>query len=275
MSENAKYARGLGRAFVGAALFALPLFMTMEMWTLGVAMQPARIFAMLLAFLPVLVALSYFAGFERAFGVTDHLLDAFAAIAVAAISTIIVLVLFGVIKPGITLEEAAGTIAILTLPSAIGALLADKQLGDEDAADVDARSYGAKLFLMAVGGLFVALNVAPTEEMMLIAHQISPWQAILVVLGSLGVLHALLFVADLPGRQERRGDRHALSVFVRYSLAGYALCALISAGLLWCFGRLDGVSLFEGVEFVIVLSFPAALGAGVAQSLIGEKRAGG
>ena len=36
------------------------------------------------------------------------------------------------------------------------------------------------------------------------------------------------------------------------------------------FGRLDGVSILEALEFVIVLSFPAALGAGLAHFVVGE-----
>lgn len=274
LGSNTLYARDLGRALAGAVLFALPLFMTMEMWAFGFTMDRGRLLVMLIAVMPILVGLSYFAGFERAFGLVDHVLDTFAAIAVAAFSAVCVLMLFGVLQWGAPAGEVAGKIAVLTLPGAIGALLAHKQLDDDDggAADAEARSYFAKLFLMSIGAIFIAFNVAPTEEMVLIAHQISPWQAIAIALVSLAALHALLFLAELRGRAERRGDDSALSVFIRYSLAGYGICTAVCAGMLWCFGRLDGVSIFEGIEFVIVLSFPAALGAGAAQFLIGEKR---
>lgn len=273
LGPNTLYARDLGRALAGAALFALPLFMTMEMWAFGFTMDRGRLLVMLIAAMPILVGLSYFAGFERAFGLVDHVLDTFAAIAVAAFSALCVLMLFGVLQWGAPVGEVAGKVAVLTLPGAIGALLAHKQLDDdESAADAKARSYFAKLFLMAIGAIFIAFNVAPTEEMILIAHQISPWQAIGIALISLAALHALLFLAELPGRAERRGDDSFFSVFIRYSLAGYGICAAVCAGMLRCFGRLDGVSIFEASEFVIVLGFPAALGAGAAQFLIGEKR---
>lgn len=62
MSDNAKYAEGLGRALIGASLFALPLYMTMEMWEFGFAMDRLRLAALLAATFPVLVGLSYFAG---------------------------------------------------------------------------------------------------------------------------------------------------------------------------------------------------------------------
>lgn len=276
MSTNADYARDLGRALVGAVLFALPLFMTMEMWSLGFAMDRARLAVMLAALLPALIALSYFAGFERAFGVTDHVLDAFAAIAIAAFAGALVLALLGVLSPRQPLQEIVGKIAVVTFPGAIGALLTDKQLDDGrrrggERKDVE-RSYFARLFLMMIGALFVALNVAPTEEMVLIAYQISPWQSLLLAIVSLAALHALLFWTEFPDRGHWRDEASFVSVLVRYSCAGYALCAASSLFLLWVFGRTDGVGVGEMFEFVVVLSFPAILGAGLAHRVVAEQR---
>lgn len=273
MSSNAVYAQGLGRAFIGALLFASPLFMTMEMWQFGFTMDPLRLVALLIAGFALLVPLSYFAGFERAFGLLDHVLDAFAAIAIAAFTALIVFMLFAVLQPEQPLAEIVAKIAVATFPGAIGALLADKQLGSQrNVSDASDRSYLARLFLMAIGALFVALNVAPTEEMMLIAFQSSPWHIALVIMASVALLHGLLFWVDFPGRDERRGDRSFWSVLLRYSFAGFGLCVLSSFALLWAFGRIDGVGFAEMIEFVAVLSFPAALGAGLAHLVVGEQR---
>lgn len=272
MQTNAAYARGLGRAFVGALLFALPLFMTMEMWEVGAAGDHIRIAALLAVTFPLLVGLSYFAGFEHAFGLVDHLLDAFAAFAVAAVTSAAALALFGVFSSTHSLAGVAGKLAIVTFPAAIGALLADKQLGRK-AADVDneSRRYGVRLFLMLVGALFVALNVAPTEEMVLIAYQISSLQAALLALVSLTLLHTLLFWVDFARRKTPR-RREFWSVLLRLSFAGYAICALASFFLLWVFGRTDGVAAPELTEYVVVLSFAAALGAGLAHVVVAERR---
>ncbi len=272
MSGQAAYAQGLGRAFIGAALFTLPLYMTMEMWTLGFAMDRLRLALLLAVTFPVLIGLSYFAGFERAFGVVAHVLDTCAAIAVAATTSVIVMGLFGVLRFDQPATEWVGKVAVLAFPGALGALLADKQMSG-CAADADAdRSYWGRLFLMGVGALFVALNAAPTEEMMLIAFQISPLQAALLACSSLALLHALLFWADLPGRKARRGDTSFVSVLRRYSFAGYGVCLAVSAFLLWTFGRMDGVSAAEAAEFIVVLAFPAVLGAGLAHFVVGERR---
>jgi len=272
MSASAAYAEGLGRAFVGAALFALPLFMTMEMWQLAFTVDRLRLCTFLLVALPLLVGLSHFAGFERTFGLLDDTLDAFAAIAVSSVAGAVILLLFGAIAPGQPADEIAARIALVSVPGAIGALLADKQLGGDARRGEPDRTYGARLFLMSVGALFVALNVAPTEEMIFIAFQIAPWQAATLAVMSLAVLHALLFWVDFPGRETRRGEHPFWSILLRYSLAGYALCAGVSLFLLWTFGRTDGVGVGELTEFVVVLAFPAALGAGLAHMVVGEQR---
>lgn len=274
MIGNLEYARGLGRAFIGAVLFALPLFMTMEMWQLGFTMERERLIALLAVTFPMLVGLSYVAGFERAFGLVDHVLDAFAAIAIAAFAGTVVLILFGVLAPGQPVQEIVGKIAVVTFPGAIGALLADKQIGksrgheDDDRGD---RSYLVRLFLMCVGALFVALNVAPTEEMVLIAFQISPWQALVLAIASLLLLQVLLYWVDFRGGVFR-GEQSFSGVLFRYAFAGYALCIGASLLLLWAFGRTEGVSVAEVLEFAVVLAFPAVLGAGLAHSVVAEQR---
>ena len=79
---NRDFAVGLARAFGGAIIFSLPIFMTMEMWHLGFYMDRVRLILFLFLGIPLLVGLSHFAGFEATFGWKDDLLDAFVAYAV-------------------------------------------------------------------------------------------------------------------------------------------------------------------------------------------------
>lgn len=272
MKTNAKYARGLGRASVGALLFALPLYMTMEMWEVGATGDPIRMAVLLIAAFPLLVGLSYFAGFERAFGLVDHVLDAFAAFAVAVCISALALTLFGVFTLDEPIASLTGKIAIVSFPAAIGALLASKQLGQRASDNDGDRTYGARLFLMLVGAVFIALNVAPTEEMVLIAHRISPLQATLLALVSLALLHTLLFWVDFAGGERARGRQEFWSVLLRYSSAGYAICVAASVFLLWVFGRTEGAALDGIAQYAVVLSFAASLGAGLAHVVVSERR---
>src|SRR3546814_12353885 len=72
------------------------------------------------------------------------------------------------------LDEVLGKIALQSVPASIGALLGRAQLGGEHAKPAKGTEqaiYGNELFLMGVGALFLGLNVAPTEEMVLIRSE--------------------------------------------------------------------------------------------------------
>jgi len=266
---NAEYAGGLLRALLGAMVFALPLLMTMEMWELGASMDRLRLALLLLVTFPMLVALSFYAGFERTFSIIDNILDAFAALAVSVIGCATVLAVFGEIGPGIAWRDVVGKIAALSFAAAIGALLADKQFNDAAAQDdaTHRKDHGtiSRLFVMAIGAIFLALNIAPTEEVVPLASAMSPLQSIALAVISLVALHAILTGVDHEEGVSVAGR------FFRRTLAGYGVCLLMCGYILWTFGRADNVSLAETASRIVVLAFPAALGAGAARLLLGER----
>ncbi|OYX31462.1 MAG: hypothetical protein B7Y99_10005 [Caulobacterales bacterium 32-69-10] len=265
------YARGLGRAFGGALLFALPLFMTMEMWWLGgFAVPRERLLLFVVASLPMLVGLAYFAGFEKTSNLLDDGLDALAAYGVGFLLSLAALGLLGAIFAGDALPADLGCVALCAVPAAIGALLATTQFSSRDGQGAERRScnYPGALFLMGVGAVFLAFNIAPTEEVALISYRMGPWRALALVVASIALLHVIVFLVGFPGQDRRRGARTPIQRLAVYTLPGYAICLLLSAYCLWTFGRLDGVGLGERVTMIAVLSFPAALGAATARLVI-------
>lgn len=262
------YVRGLVRAFGGALLFALPLLMTMEMWWLGgFTMDRTRLLIFLAASLPMLLGLSYYVGFEPTFDLLDEVLDALAAFAVGFLLSAVALALFGVLDPSLTPADLVGKIALCTVPAAIGALLAGKQFAANgmDRQRPGHAGIGAALFLMAVGAVFLAFNVAPTEEIILISHLMGPVHALLLMVASVLVLHGFVYALGFPGQDRRREVGGFRRAFLSYTVPGYAIALAISAYCLWTFGRLDGVALHEQATMVVVLGFPAALGAATAR----------
>jgi putative integral membrane protein (TIGR02587 family) len=186
---------------------------------------------------------------------------------VSAAACLGVLLMFGQITAATPLMEMAGKLVVLSFGASIGALLADKQFNDEKSdEDTQApqRTFGSRLFVMAVGAIFLALNVAPTDEVEIIASSIMPSQAILLALVSFAALYLIVTVAD------PEVARAPWPVQLRRSFAGYGICLALAGATLWVFGRLDGVALNEAVEFVIVLAFPASLGAGAARLILGS-----
>lgn len=267
LARELSYAKDLGRAFGGALLFILPLLMTMEMWGFGIFMDRARMLAFIAAALPLLVGLAYYAGFSARRGPLNAVLDTAAALAVGFITAIVLLLLFGVITPQTTAESAMGQVAIQAIPGAIGALLARRQLagGGQAEGNEDEASYAGELFLMAVGALFLAINVAPTEEMILIGYKATPWHAIAILCASVILLHVVVFNAGFAGQEDQ--DKPVMAFF-HFTLPGYAIALGVSLFTLWAFGRTYGEDLAGIVNTAVVLGLPAAIGAGAARLLV-------
>jgi putative integral membrane protein (TIGR02587 family) len=272
MGESSEGGRGhdfrldLVHDFGGALLFSFPLLMTMEMWWLGFYMERPRLALFLaLAFVTV-VGLSYFEGGEETFKI--ELLDALVACAAGYTVAAVMLVLFGIIKPGMSADEVVGKISLHAVPGSIGAILARRLLEVEETRKEKRRrqGYGAKIFLAGVGAVFLAFQLAPTEEMVLIGHRMTGWHAAALAVVSLCVMQAFFCAVERRGRVFSAD--FFWGVFLRLTVVGYAVALLISLYVLWTFGRLDGAAAEEVLLATLVLGFPAALGASAARLIL-------
>jgi len=270
-SDNQRFAIALARAFGGAIIFSLPMLMTMEMWALGSSLDPVRLALFVVTMIPLLVGLSHFGGFEPTFDWIDDTVDAFVALAVGFVTSAAVLALFDEIGPEMSRGELLGKIALQAVPGSIGALLAEGQLGQRDAqaeSELTHAGYWGELFLMAVGALFLALNVAPTEEMVLLAYKMSAWHALGLVLLSLTIMHAFVYAVGFRGQADVAVGTPRGSLFLRYTLVGYVVALAMSLGMLWVFGRTDATGAQHVLMAAIVLAFPGAIGAATARLII-------
>jgi putative integral membrane protein (TIGR02587 family) len=270
-AEGRRFLVALARAFGGAIIFGLPLFMTMEMWSLGFSMDPLRLALFLVLMVPVLGALAYYAGFEESFGWRDFVLSAFVAYAVGFVAAAAVLILLGVIVPRMAAQEIVGKISLQAVPASIGAMLARSQLGSRDEEEDEEQrreTYGGELFLAGVGALFMAFNVAPTEEVVLIAQMMTGWHAVALAGVSLCVMHAFVYAMEFRGQTRLAPEIPAWSEFLRLTVVAYAIALLICLYVLWTFGRSDGLALNELLMQTVVLGLPAAVGAAAARLIL-------
>lgn len=265
------FAIGLARAFGGALIFSLPILMTMEMWWLGFSISNFKLALLLLLTIPLLVGLSHYMGFEDTFGLMDDALDALVALAVGFVAGAITLSLFSVIESGMSAHEIIGKISIQAVPGSIGAMFAQSQLGgDPKKKEEKTRhaGYGGEVFIMAAGALFLAFNVAPTEEMILIAHQMSVWHSIALALVSILIMHAFVYTVEFQGTASIPPGTPFWSVFLRFTILGYAVALSMSAYMLWTFGRTEGLAFAQTISILIVLGFPSAVGAAAARLIL-------
>jgi putative integral membrane protein (TIGR02587 family) len=263
----------LARAFAGAVLFGLPLLVTMEMWSAAFAVDPLRLALFLLLGVPLLTGLAHYVGFREDQTWLDSLYDALVAFLVAACAVAAVLAAIGVLGPDTGWRDAIGKIAVQLIPAGIGATVARGQLGmqaeeESGSGEAERDSLPGELFLMVAGALFFALNIAPTDEVGIIARQISPWHAILLVLATVLAMHALVYGLRFRGQHQPRLPESPLVEFVALTVIGYLLALSTCACLLWILGRLDGLSGTEVMMMIVILGLPAGLGAATARVVL-------
>ena len=266
------YFLAISRAYGGALFFALPLLLTMEMWWLGFYMDWFRLGLLMVVLFVVLVSLAREFRWhgERSWG--HAVRQATTAYAVALTLSGVILGLLGVLRPPLFDAEMIGKVGVQMVPAGIGAVVGAGQFAPEQPEPPEARrqraNYLTELYFMFAGALYLAISVAPTEEMILIAYKMSYWHAVGLALISLLVMHGLVYAIDFRRRHVVPASTPQWALFMRFSLVGYALSLLVCAYILWTFGRLDDTGLGPILVVLIVLAFPASLGAAAARLIL-------
>lgn len=201
------------------------------------------------------------------------MIDVLVAKFVAFVTTVCILSLMGILSRDMSPSAFIYTILLQMVPGSFGALLAQSEISTENREDADelekkekeGTGYLGELFLMATGALFLSFSIAPTEEVVLIAHRMSRLQGVLMILVSVLILHAFVYSLAFKGSHEKPENHGNRNVFFKFTLVGYAIALAISAFVLWTFHRNDGLALSEYMHLVAVLAFPATVGAASAR----------
>lgn len=280
--------RQLVRGMAGGLLLGLPPLFTMEMWFQGFMIDERKIVVLILFTFFIVMGYSAFSGFRRERSWPELVIDSIATMGIAAVVAALALWLLGRIDPGIGLRDAVGKIGLQMIPISLGVSLAGAQLADpedtgEEAADLgtsmaqalDVGPFG-RFFVMVGAALFLSLNVAPTEETIFLAVGASWWTLVLIALASLLMSYAIVFYADFRGGPRRRRVRDSpLDHALPETIVAYALSLLVSALLVWAFGRTEGVPVYTIVAQIVILGVVAAFGGAAGRLLLGAGAANG
>ncbi|HEX6927909.1 MAG TPA: TIGR02587 family membrane protein [Gammaproteobacteria bacterium] len=267
--DNARFWVDYARAMAGALIFSFPLLMTMEMWWMGMYLERYRLALFIVVLVPVVFGLSRYSGFRETRNWYDDIIDGLVAFSAGMLATSLFLLVFGVLDFNMPLSEIAGKIGVLAGPASIGAIVASKQLGDaQNEKEKYGAKYGGELFIMVAGGLFVAFNVAPTEEMIVIAYKMTLWHTLALVILSLLIMHGFVYTVGFRGQHEGPEGATFWRLAIHFTVVGYALALLVSAYVLWTFGRFDGMGMTGILTTTAVLGFPAAFGAALARLVV-------
>lgn len=272
------------RGIAGGLLLGLPPLFTMEMWFYGFLLSSWKIVVLIAFTFIIVVGYSAFSGFRRERTWPDLILDCVETMGIAAVVSALALVLLGRIEAGIALRDAIGKIGLQMIPISLGVSLAGAQLADpndngEDAADrgtsleTPVGPYG-RFFVVVGGALFLALNVAPTEETAFLSVHASWWLLVLVVLISLTLSYAMVFYANFRGGRKAVAGDSPLDHPMTETVVAYALSLFVSALLVWSFGQPANTTVYAVLARIVLLGVVASFGGAAGRLLLGGKAAG-
>jgi len=258
------------RGFSGGMLFGIPLLYTMEVWWLGTHTEPSQMLAVLVATYAVLVLLNLTGGFRRRRrgDLAGTLQDSAEALAIGLLSSTLVLALLREIGPHVGFEEALGKVVYEAMPFALGVSLARHFLdGDRIDPDEEVRDAApvnetvVDLGAAAVGAVFFALNIAPTDEVPMIASALGASGLLLLVPFSLLVTYLIVFAAGFTDADARHRQQGVLQHPLTETLAAYLVALAMAMLLLVLFQRVDAAHTWaEILGEAVVLGLPAAVG---------------
>ncbi len=267
--------REYGRGLAGGLMFAMPLLFTMEVWWAGFILHPLRILLYVAVTFCLLLLYNRFVGLRKDATLAEVIIDSVEEMGLGIVVAAAVLWITDQLDMEMTAFEMGGKIIMEAMTVAIGVSVGTAQLGAPDegddglAEDEEQRktSYLPQTAIALCGAVLFAANIAPTDEIGLIAMESPPWKMLLMVLCGLAIASLILHFTDFRGAAD-----HTVTDTVWLKLRGvvttYAVALSASASALWFFGKLDGQPPLMAVGMTVVLAVPAVLGASAGRFLL-------
>lgn len=266
--------REYGRGVAGGLMFSLPLLYTMEVWWAGFTLHPGRVLLYFVCTFALLMLYNRFAGLRRDAMLREVAIDSVEEMGLGLVIAALVLWLTGRIDHGMSLAELAGKIVMEGMTVAIGVSVGTAQLGGEGAEDEgvagdDGWSVGylPQVAIGLCGAVLFVANVAPTEEIAVVAMESRPLMLFLLALASLFLGALVLHFAGVHGA-DRHVARDTWVLTFRGIVTTYAVALGASAGCMYFFGRLDGLPWQLVLAHCVVAAVPAVLGASAGRLLL-------
>ncbi len=263
-----------GRGVAGGLMLSLPLLYTMEVWWAGFMAHPWRLLIYMLATFVLLLGYNRYGGLRRDASMAEVAIDSVEEMGIGLVLSATALFLLGRITLEMPFNEMAGQIVVEAMTVAIGVSVGTAQLGGDDedegfAGDDEQQEihFGGQLLLALCGAVLFAANVAPTEEIAMIAVEISWVRLLLLALVSLVLGSLVLHFSEFTGARHFV-RKESLSAIISGTVLTYAVALVASALILWFFGRFDGVTLYTALAQTIVLGVAASFGASAGRLLL-------
>lgn len=257
------------RGASGGFLFGIPLLYTMEVWWIGSSTKPAQMsIAIATTFIAVFLLIRT-EGFRKTKDIRwgEAAINTVEAIAIGIVCAAVILFLLREITPDTPLQEALGKIIFEGLPFALGVALASGFLSGDRYQSSDSDSEPminptlADIGATLIGAMIIAFNIAPTDEIPMLAAAISPPWQLAIIAASLLISYGIVFVAGFTYQAKRHQQRGFFQRPLSETVMAYLVSLVASAFMLFFFHKLsfdDPWSVWLG--YTLVLGLPATVG---------------
>ncbi len=272
------------RGIAGGLLFSLPLLYTMEVWWAGFTVHPLRLLIYILATFTLLLGYNRYCGLRCDATPVEVAIDSVEEMGLGLVIAAFILWLLNQITSDMAISEILGKTIVEAMTVAIGVSIGTAQLGisgDNQEGDTgmekdtqpapflanDNGGFSGQLTIALCGAVLFAANVAPTQEIIVIATETTSGKLLIMALLSLLVGALILFYVDFSGSQQLIKTRGIKNVIFG-AVVTYAIALVASAAILWFFGRFDGIAPITCLSETIVLGLAATLGASAGRLLL-------
>nr|WP_222619615.1 TIGR02587 family membrane protein [Pontibacter sp. KCTC 32443] len=270
-----EYARGI----TGGLLFSFPLLFTMEVWWAGFTATPEQLLILVLVTYLLLLGYNRYAGMRPGVSWRSIMIDSVEEMGIGVLLSFVVLFMLNRLRPGeMALSEIMGKTIIEAMAVSIGVSIGTAQLSSDDfeeeeretneelEAEKEPGRFGM-VVLAFCGAILIGGNVAPTEEVIMIAVEALPLHILLMAAASLLLSIVVVYFSDFKGTA-RQPSKDFFFWLTFDTCVSYLVALIASAFVLWFFGRFDGVSFWTGMQMTVVLGVLSSLGASAGRLLI-------
>lgn len=278
MMEQGPWAReaaAFTRAFAGAFLFGVPLLFTMEVWWLGAYSDLWKLLVMLAVAFLANLGLTYASGFKRDRTFAMSIDQAIDVVAVGIVAATVTLLVLDRIAPGDPIDSILGKIIVQAAPLSIGASVANEIFGrrGERTRNGDDGSFEqgpwhaffSDIGATAIGGVFVGMSIAPTEEVPMLAAGLDYHHLIALVGLTLVISYGIVFASGF----DRQRSEGLFQRPITETALSYLVSLLVALASLYLFGQVEpGDPLRDVVAQVLVLAVPTTIGGAAGRLVI-------
>lgn len=271
------------RGIAGGLIFSIPLLYTMEVWWTGFIVEPGRLMGYIGVTFLLLLGYNRFAGLRSDASWVEVMIDSVEEMGIGLVVSVVVLWLLGRFTFDTEVPELLGKVIVEGMTVAIGVSVGTAQLsssgggdddsdkgmeGDDAGGESDSNiDFPTQVTIAICGAVLFAMNVAPTDEVMMVAVEISHAQIIGLALMSIALGISILYYIDFAGSSRFVGGGGHLRA-LSGGVIMYAIALGAAAVMLWFYGHFDGVALPTKIAQLVVLGVVSTLGASAGRLLL-------